>query len=333
MKVIVFNTLDFEKEHLLQQNENRHELNFWDIPLNEQTARLAKDYPAVCLFTHDDGSRKVLEILKEVGVQYLALRSAGHNHVDLEAARELELKVANVPEYSPYAIAEHTVLLMLALNRKLIRSHQRVRDLNFSLGGLVGFDMKNQTVGVLGTGRIGKATVKILHGMGCRILAWDLYPDQDFADQHQMEYVSLDRIFSESKVITLHIPLTPETRHLINSDRINQMRDKVMLINTSRGGLVDTQAVIGGLKRGKIGYLGLDVYEEEEGIFFEDHSEDILQDDTLARLMTFPNVLITSHQGFLTSNALINIADTTLYNLDCWEKGIPSDNELTDQLT
>ena len=329
MKVIVFNTLDFEQAHLLQQNGGRHELNFWEIPLNEQTARLAKGYPAVCLFTHDDGSRKVLEVLREVGVKYLALRSAGHNHVDLNAARELGLKVANVPEYSPYAIAEHTVLLMLALNRKLIRSHQRVRDLNFSLGGLVGFDMKNQTVGILGTGRIGKATASILHGMGCKLLAWDLYPDRDFAAQHDVTYVSLDRIFSESKVLTLHVPLTPDTRHLVNTHRIGQMRDQVMLINTSRGGLIDTKAVIDGLKRRKIGYLGLDVYEEEKGIFFEDHSEDILQDDMLARLMTFPNVLITSHQGFLTTNALENIAETTLYNLDCWEKGVPTDNELT----
>ena len=329
MKVAVYNTLDFEEEHLSKRNAGRHELTFWDIPLNAQTAILAQGFEAVCLFTHDDGSRKVLEALKKVGVKYLALRSAGYNHVDLEAAKELGLKVANVPEYSPYAIAEHTILLMLALNRKLIRAHQRVRDLNFSLKSLVGFDMRGKTVGLLGLGKIGKATARILHGMGCEILAWDTYPDEEFAAQHEVQYVDLDTLISQSHVISLHIPLNPETRHIIHADRISQMKDRVMLINTSRGGLVDTQAIIKGLKSGKIAYLGLDVYEEEKGIFFEDHSEDILQDDTLARLMTFPNVLITSHQGFLTENALENIADTTIYNFTCWEKGQESENELT----
>ena len=239
------------------------------------------------------------------------------------------MRVARVPEYSPAAIAEHTVALMLVLNRKLIKAHSRIRDLNFSLEGLTGFDMSGKTVGVLGTGKIGGVVIRILHGFNCKILAFDPYPDETLKSKYNVQYTDLPTLFQGSDIITLHSPLTPESRYIINKESIDTMKQGVMLINTSRGGLVNTKEVIKGLKKGKIGSFGMDVYEEEGGLFFEDHSEDILQDDVIARLMTFQNVVITSHQAFLTQEALINIAETTGYNLDCWEKGNASQNEVT----
>ena len=278
------------------------------------------------MFVNDKASAPVLRQLKDAGVRYLALRSAGFNHVDLPEAKRLGIRVARVPEYSPAAIAEHTVALMLAMNRKIIRAHNRVRDLNFSLEGLTGFDMSGKTVGVIGTGKIGRVVIRILHGFNCKILAYDPYQHDEVKTRYGVQYSDLPTLFSQSHIITLHLPLTPESKYVINKENIRTMKDGVMLVNTSRGGLVNTRDVIDGLKSGRIGFFGMDVYEEEEGLFFEDHSEQILQDDVIARLMTFPNVLITSHQAFLTHEALHEIALTTKHNIDCWSQGRETEN-------
>jgi D-lactate dehydrogenase len=258
----------------------------------------------------------------------VALRSAGFNHVDLEAAHHFGIKIVRVPEYSPYAVAEHAVAMMMALNRHLTRAHNRVMEQNFSLNGLTGFDMHGKTVGILGTGKIGAVVARIMNGFGCRLLGYDLMEDESLKKDFNLTYTDCETLCSQADIISLHLPLTPQSKHLINKDLISKMKDGVMLINTSRGGLVDTKAVVNALKTRKIGYFGMDVYEEEAGLFFEDHSNDILQDDTLSRLMTFKNVLITSHQGFLTETALTNIAQTTIENLTCFGEGKVSGNEI-----
>tara|TARA_R110002072_G_scaffold35405_1_gene104833 strand:- start:2591 stop:3586 length:996 start_codon:yes stop_codon:yes gene_type:complete len=328
MKTTVFSTHKFEDPHLLSANKGKHELNLLEVRLTESTASLARGTEAISLFTSDDASAVVLEKLKDIGIKYIALRTAGYNNVAVEKAAELGIKVARVPAYSPYAIAEHTMALILALNRKLIRAHNRVRDMNFSLNGLTGFDLNGKTVGVMGTGKIGAILVKILHGFGCDILAYDNSEDGELIEKYGIRYTDCSTICRQADIISLHVPLVPSTKHLIDAKRISLMKPGVMLINTSRGGLVDTKAVIEGLKTGKVGYFGMDVYEEEEGLFFEDHSDEILQDDVIARLMTLSNVLITSHQAFLTDTALTNIADTTIHNLDSFEKGTVSGNEV-----
>lgn len=304
-------------------------MNFLEVRLTEETVSLARGSEAVALFTMDNASEAVLEALHSYGIKFIALRSAGFNHVALKKAAELGIKVARVPAYSPFAVAEHTMALILGLNRRLTRAYNRVREMNFSLNGLTGFDMNGKTMGVVGTGKIGSILVKIAHGFGCHLLGFDKYPDAGLTETYGLEYTDIERVCTESDIVSLHLPLTPETRHLISDKLISRMKRGVMLINTSRGGLVDTRAVIEGLKSGQIGYLGLDVYEEEDGLFFEDHSDDIVQDDMIARLLTFNNVLITSHQAFLTDTALKNIADTTIYNLDCFEAGNASGNEVT----
>ncbi|MDT0691412.1 2-hydroxyacid dehydrogenase [Salegentibacter sp. F188] len=328
MKTTVFSTHKFEEPYLVKANNGTHQLKLLESRLTEETAILATGSKAVSLFTGDDASAHILEKLNAFGVKCIALRSAGFNHVDLIKASELGIKVARVPAYSPYAIAEHTMALILALNRKLIKAHNRVREQNFSLNGLTGFDLNGKTVGVIGTGKIGSVLVKILHGFGCNILVQDIVEDENLIKSYGLRYTDCGTICKQADIISLHVPLAPSTKHLIDKKHIELMKPGVMLINTSRGGLVDTKAVIEGLKTKKIGYFGIDVYEEEEGLFFEDHSEDILQDDVIARLMTFNNVLITSHQAFLTKTALTNIAETTIYNLDCFEKQIPSVNEV-----
>lgn len=327
MKVTVFSAHKFEQSYLKAAIPN-HQLRLIDTRLTVNTAGLAEGCDAVSIFVSDDGSAPVLEKLHQVGVKYLALRSAGFNHVDLKKAEELGIKVARVPEYSPAAIAEHTVALMLALNRKLPRAHHRIRDLNFSLDGLVGFDMEGKTVGIAGTGKIGSKVVAILHGFGCEILAYDPYINEPLVEKYGVKYVDFKELCHSSHIISLHLPLSPESRYMVNKESIAEMKKGVMLINTSRGALVNTLDAIEGLKSGQIGSLGMDVYEEEEDLFFEDHSEDILQDDVIARLLTFQNVLITSHQAFLTKEALEKISEVTAYNLDCWDKNKPSPNEL-----
>jgi len=329
MKTTIFSTHKFDKPSIENANNGKHKLNFLEFRLTKETALLVEGSEATALFSSDDASSEVLDILHKQGIKFIALRSAGFNHVDLEKAAELNIKVARVPAYSPYAIAEHTIALILALNRKLIKAHNRVRDQNFSLNGLTGFDLNGKTVGVIGTGKIGAVLVKILHGFGCNILVQDIVEDENLINSYGVRYTDCETICKNADIISLHVPLTVSTKHLIDKKHIALMKPGVMLINTSRGGLVDTKAVIEGLKSKKIGYFGIDVYEEEEGLFFEDHSEDILQDDVIARLMTFNNVLITSHQAFLTETALTNIAETTIYNLDCFEKEIPSGNEIS----
>ena len=328
MKVAVFSTHKFEKESLLAAAKNRHELVFLEPALSEITAGLAEGCEAVCIFVNDDGSGEVLRKLSEKGIKYLLLRSAGFNQVDLESAHSSKIRVARVPEYSPFAIAEHTIALMLALNRKLVKAHNRIRDMNFSLEGLTGFDMHGKMAGIVGTGKIGKIVAGILQGFGCRILAYDPYEDQQWARDKNIQYVSLHELCSQSDVVTLHAPLTASTKYIVNKATIAMMKKGIMIINTSRGALVNTKHIITALKTGHIGYLGLDVYEEEKGLFFEDHSEDILQDDVIARLLSFPNVLITSHQAFLTDTALQNIAETSMSNLDCFENNAVCENEL-----
>ncbi len=328
MKVTVFSTHKFDRPSLEEANNGKHDMNFLELRLTGETASLARDSEAVALFTMDDASESVLEALHSYGVKYIALRSAGFNHVALKKAAELGIRIARVPAYSPYAVAEHTMALILALNRRLTRAHNRVREMNFSLNGLTGFDMNGKTLGVVGTGKIGSVLVKIAHGFGCHILGFDQNPDHGLTEEYGVEFTDIESVCTGSDIVSLHLPLTPETRHLIDDKMIRRMKKGVMLINTSRGGLVDSRAVIEGLKSGHSGYLGLDVYEEEDGLFFEDHSDDIVQDDVIARLMTFNNVLITSHQAFLTDTALKNIADTTIYNLDCFEAGKDSGNQV-----
>jgi D-lactate dehydrogenase len=327
MEVLIYSTRKFESEHL-ERAMSGHKVRLLETRLTLDTAGLAQGSEAVSIFVNDDASAPVLKKLKEAGVKYLALRSAGFNHVDLNEASRLGIKVARVPEYSPAAIAEHTVTLMLALNRKIVRAHNRVRDMNFSLDGLAGFDMSGKTAGIIGTGKIGRVVARILHGFNCKILAVDPYPSDEIKTRYNLQYTDINTLLKQSDIITLHLPLTTESRYIINKTRIDLMKNGVMLINTSRGGLVNTKDVIAALKSGKIGFLGIDVYEEEQGLFFEDHSEHILQDDVIARLMTFQNVLITSHQAFLTHEALAEIAQTTCHNIDCWQNGMPAVNEL-----
>lgn len=329
MKVAIFSTHRFEKGFIESENKQfNHSLVFFESRLTIETANLAKGFPCVCAFVNDRLNEQVLKILVENGTRLIALRSAGFNNVDLEAAHRLNVRVVRVPEYSPHAVAEHTVAMMLTLNRKIHRSYNRIREGNFSLDGLVGFDLYKKVVGIVGTGRIGTVVAQIMSGFGCEVLAYDrnFNPDLQKLGVH---YVDLQEILHRSDILTLHIPLTPETHHIINESALSMAKPGVMLINTGRGALIDTKALIRFLKSGHIGYAGLDVYEEEEGIFFSDLSDKILQDDTLARLMTFPNVLLTSHQAFLTMEALTSIARTTLDNIHKAEVGREISNEVS----
>lgn len=290
------------------------EITWLEPRLEPATAALAAGHEAVCVFVNDQVDAMVIQRMKDIGVRLIALRCAGFNNVDLKAASRAGLGVVRVPAYSPYAVAEHAAGMMLCLNRRYHRSWARVLEGNFALDGLLGFDMQGKTVGVVGTGRIGQVLCRILQGFGCRILAYDTFPDATLRDSG-VEYVDLPAIYARSDILSLHCPLTPETRHMIDANAIESMKKGVMIINTSRGPLVDTVAVIAALKTGKIGYLGLDVYEEEQELFFEDHSEQVIQDDTFVRLQTFPNVLITAHQAFFTKEAVDNIARVTLENI------------------
>ena len=329
MKVAVFSTKPYDRQFLEAANQaHAHELYFFEPRLTEDTAPLAAGYAAVCAFVNDQLNARVLGMLSQSGTRLVALRSAGFNHVDLAAAAELGIKVVRVPAYSPYAVAEHTLGLILVLTRKIHRAYNRVREGNFALDGLLGFDLYGQTAGLIGTGQIGKVVADILLGFGCRVLAYDPYPNPDLAEK-DVAYVSLEELLSRSDIVSLHCPLTPETHHLINAQTLGQMKDGAMLINTSRGALLDTTAIIEALKSGKIRYLGLDVYEEEEDLFFEDLSDEVLQDDVFARLLTFPNVIITGHQAFFTRNALEAIASTTLGNISAFEAGQALENEVT----
>ena len=326
MKVAVFSTKNYDRKYLELVNVKYHfQIEFFDFMLNERTAKMAEGCDVVCIFVNDDGSRAVLEKLAKVGVKMIALRCAGFNNVDIQAAKELGIQVARVPAYSPEAVAEHTVGLMLTLNRRIHRAYQRTREANFSLEGLTGFNMHNRTVGVIGTGKIGIATMRILKGFGMHILAYDPFKNPA-AEELGAEYVTLDELYARSHVITLHCPATPENYHLLNKAAFNKMKDGVMIINTSRGSLIDTPEAIEALKRRKIGALGMDVYENERDLFFEDKSNEVILDDVFRRLSSCHNVLLTGHQAFLTEEALMNISDVTLHNIDCLQKNIVCEN-------
>jgi len=319
MDVSVFSTKRYDRHFLSAANRGAsHNLVFLEPRVSEETASLAAGSTAICAFVNDELGGPVLATLASLGVRLVALRCAGFNNVDLDAAARFGILVARVPAYSPNAVAEHAVALMLTLNRKTHRAFIRVREGNFALDGLLGFDMAGKTVGIIGTGRIGAVAARILAGFGCRILACDPVPNADCLSLGVC-YLPLDDLIEQADILTLHCPLTPETRHLINARAIDRMKPGVMLINTSRGAVVDTYAVIQALKSGHIGQLGLDVYEEEADLFFEDLSEQAIRDDLFARLLTFPNVLITGHQGFFTAEALAAIAKTTIGNITAFE--------------
>lgn len=331
MRVAVFSTKPYDRSFFESANrESAHELTFLEPRLTSETVSLAEGFPAVCVFVNDVLDAGVLEQLSEGGTRVVALRCAGFNNVDLPAAERLDIKVVRVPAYSPHAVAEHTVGLMLTLNRKIHSAYNRVREGNFSLDGLLGFDLHGRTVGVVGTGQIGMLVARIMAGFGCRLLGFDVRPNPE-CQAMGMGYVALDEILSRSDVVTLHCPLTPETHHLINPQTIAGMKPGVMLINTSRGAVIDSPAVIDGLKSGRIGSLGIDVYEEEAEYFFEDLSQKVIADDVLARLLTFPNVLVTGHQAFFTGEALTEIAETTLGNIRDIEHTGRSPHEVTAQ--
>jgi D-lactate dehydrogenase len=328
MKVAVFSTKAYDRRFLEAANaDHGHELVFFEPHLTSDTAVLASEFPAVCVFVNDQLDEKTLKAIADQGTRLIALRSAGFNNVDLKAVAEFGLTVVRVPAYSPYAVAEHTIGLILTLNRKIHRAYNRVREGNFSLDGLMGFDLYGRTVGIVGTGKIGAIVAQILKGFGCQILTYDVHRNPE-CEAVGAKYVELPELFAASDIITLHCPLMPETYHLIDDKALEQIKPGVMLINTSRGALIDTQAVINALKSKKIGYLGLDVYEQESDLFFEDLSEDVIQDDLFQRLLTFPNVVITGHQAFFTENALKKIAETTMSNITDFEQGRSCPNEV-----
>lgn len=324
MEVAIYDTKPYDREYLARAaGSDRIAWRFHEFRLSAETASTAEGAEAVCIFVNDHADRACLEMLAARGVRLLALRCAGHNNVDLTAARELGLAVVRVPAYSPHAVAEHTVGLLLTLNRKIHRAYNRVRELNFSLSGLVGFDIHGKTVGIIGTGKIGRITAQIFRGFEANVLAYDPFPSSDWAGTHNIKYTDMDSLLAESNVVSLHLPLMPNTLHLLNAQTIALTKPGVFIINTSRGKLIDTTALIAALKTGHIGGVALDVYEEEEGIFFHDLSGQVLLDDELSHLLMFPNVLITSHQAFLTHEALSEIARVTTTNLLAHETNQP----------
>jgi len=315
VKVAFFDTKPYDREFFENINSGYgFDITFIQNHLTSETAGLSHGADAVCAFVNDRLDNKTVEELHRNGIRLIALRSAGYNNVDLKAVYG-KIHVVRVPAYSPRAVAEHAVALMMTLNRKTHRAYYRVRDNNFSINGFIGFDMFGKTAGVVGTGKIGKAAIDILTGFGMKVIAYDLFPDEQFAKLRGFSYVDMDTIYRESDIITLHCPLTPENVHMINSSTIGMMKPGVMIINTGRGKLINTRDLIAGLKSNRIGSAGLDVYEEETDYFFEDFSSSAIADDVLARLLTFPNVLVTSHQAFFTREAMSNIAGTTLENI------------------
>lgn len=329
MNIAFFGTRSYDRAAFDAANAGcAHTIRYFEPSLTIDTAPLADGFPAVCSFVNDTVDAAVVARLAQGGTKLIALRCAGFNHIDLSACLSAGITVVRVPAYSPHAVAEHAVALMLALNRKTHKAYNRVRDGNFALDGLAGFDMFGRTAGVVGTGKIGACVVRLLAGFGCRVLAYDVNENPDCIAAGAT-YLPLENLLQTSDIVTLHCPLLPSTKHLINAGTLAQMKRGMMLINTSRGGLLDTRAVINALKSGHVGYLGIDVYEEEAGMFFEDQSAIGIRDDVLARLTTFPNVLVTGHQAFLTAEALANIADTTLENITAIERGETCENRVS----
>jgi D-lactate dehydrogenase len=327
MKIAFFSTQPYDKDYFERYN-TQHEILFFEARLNEQTTNLASGCNAVCAFVNDQLNASVLNSLKEIGIKIVAQRCAGFNNVDLITASKNDMTVVRVPAYSPHAVAEHALALIMALNRKTHKAYNRVREGNFSLDRLTGFDLYGKTVGVIGTGKIGECFARIMHGLGCKVVAFDIHINKEL-EAFGIKYISLQQLLEQSNIVSLHCPLTEQTKHLINKDTLEIMKMGAMLINTSRGALVDTIAVINALKKGKLGYLGLDVYEQEEKLFFHDLNENIITDDVLVRLLGFPNVLITSHQGFLTDEALTQIAIETLQNITDFEQHKPLKNKVS----
>lgn len=328
MKATVYSTSTFEKPYLKAGDNDNIELEYHKKSLTKETVSLAEGSEAVVIFTNDKANEETLKALKDIGVKYIATRTMGTDHIDIEKAKELELKVANVPHYSPYSVAEHSVALMLALNRKLLPANLKVKNYDFRLKGLVGFNMNGKTVGILGAGEIGAISAKILHGLGCKILIYDIKKNEELIEKYDAQYVDLDELCEKSDIVTMHAPLTDETKHIVNSEKINKMKDGVMIINTARGALCKTEDLIDGLNSGKIGYLGMDVYENESGLFFEDHSTEHIKDNLFINLLGYKNVLITAHQAFLTHEAIKDDMETTLKNLKAWSKGEKPENEV-----
>lgn len=326
MKIAFFSTQPYDRQYFDRHNK-ANELLYFEAPLDEQTAKLAAGCQAVCAFVNDTLNAAVIQQLAALGIQLIALRSAGYNQVDLDAAKAHHITVVRVPAYSPYAVAEHAAALILTLNRKTHKAYNRVRDGNFSLDRLAGFDLHGKTVGVIGTGKIGQVFCEIMLGFGCRMLAFDVIANRDL-EAKGIEYVPLIKLLPQCDIISLHCPLNEQTRHIINAHTLSMVKPGMMLINTSRGALIDTQAVIDALKTGSVGYLGIDVYEQEEKLFFHNRSEEIIHDDVITRLMSFHNVLVTAHQGFFTEEALTAIATTTLQNIADFE----ADGELPNKV-
>ncbi len=313
MKIAFFSTQPYDREYFERYND-QHEIIFFEARLNEQTVKLATGCEAICAFVNDRLDAGIITALKDIGIKIIAQRCAGFNNVDIAAAHENGITVVRVPAYSPHAVAEHALALLMTLNRKTHKAYNRVREGNFSLDRLTGFDLYGKTVGIVGTGKIGQCFARIMQGLGCNVLAFDIIANKEM-ESLGVQYLPLLELLQQSDIISLHCPLTEQTKHLINEDTLRSMKDGAMLINTSRGALIDTKAVINSLKNGKLGYLGIDVYELEEKLFFHDLSESVITDDMLVRLLGFPNVLITSHQGFLTEEALTQIAQITLQNI------------------
>ena len=326
-KVAFFSSKPYDKHSMEQAKPDTMTFEYFDVRLTEQSVQLAQGFDAICVFVNDELTPTVQDKLLDYQIKGIALRCAGFNNLNLNSYHHNPLRAARVPAYSPEAVAEHTIAMIMTLNRKLHKAYNRVKEDNFSLSGLLGFNLHNKTVGLIGTGKIGLATAKILTGFGCRIIACDPNPCPQ-SEQLGFEYVSKTQLLTQSDIISLHCPLCEQTSHIIDQQAIAQMKPGVMLINTSRGALIDTHAVINALKSGQIGHLGLDVYEQESELFFEDHSTDIIQDDTFQRLLTFPNVLITGHQGFFTQEALTQIAQTTVHNLECFATNKSCANEI-----
>ena len=328
MKLLVFSARDFEIPFLKKANNSRHKVEYIPDELDSNTAIKAMGFKAVSISSGDDACLNVIEKLRDLGVKYISLRSAGYNNIQIKAAKRFGLKVANAPDYSPHAIAEHAVALLLTLNRKTHIADRQVHHFNFEQKKLLGNDLVGKTIAIVGTGRIGSVMVRIMHGFGCNILAHDIQPNQDLVSRYGIEYVGLEQVYRQADIISLHLPLTPETHYMINAAAFEQMKPNVFLVNTARGAIIDTKALIQALKKKKIAYYAADVYEKEKGLFFKDNSPTGIQDDNLKALLSFPNVLITPHQAYVTKEALNNIAQITFDNLDCWEQGRPCKNEL-----
>ncbi len=328
MKVLVYSAKDFEIPYLEKANNRKHELTYVKEALSSKTAMKAVGYDAVSIFSADDCNFMVIEKLKSFHVKYITLRSTGYDNVNLRAASRLNIRVANVPAYSPHAIAEHAASLLSTLNRKLIVSNERVKRFNFDLNHLVGFDLNGKTVGIIGTGKIGTVMAKIMHGFGCKLLGYDVEENKTLIKDYNMDYMSLKMMCQKADIISLHLPLNENTHYLINEDLIEEMKPGIVIINTARGAIIDTKAIIKGLENKIISALGMDVYENEKGLFFKDASQDIPRDELFIKLNAMPNVLISGHHAFLTKEALTNIAETTICNLDSWEEGKANENEL-----